>query len=233
MIAIILIAGAAFGAYQFEHSRAVKAEKRQQSQIDSLKKQINSSQKPTDTKSTSSTAAADPYAGWKTYTLKYEKLTFKYPANWQPKDYSNGPNENPNTDVVDFVAPDGFVFDIIDGMKPGGDPKTLVPDSPWPVTFADQSMYLVFSHPSESKLTHQNSNSVGGMDLLTNPKNQYSWPADKNASSTAMVNTGGSNMSINAWYQTSSGTKYFSTVQQAMNDPEYKNAKLVIESMHY
>lgn len=234
VIILALIAAAAFGGYKFEHQRAIKAEKNQQSRINSLKKQIDASQKPTDNKSTGSSAStASPYAGWKTYTLKYEKLTFKYPSNWQVIDDSNGPNENPHTDNVDFKSPDSFNFNIIDGMKPGGDPRSLDSDSPISVTFAGQPMYLIFSHPSMPKLTNQDPNSVGSMNLLTNPKDEYSWPKDKNVFSTSTVNGGGSNMSIHAWYQTSSGPKYFSSVQQAMNDSEYKNAKLVIESMNY
>ncbi|HVV25919.1 MAG TPA: hypothetical protein VHC21_02720 [Candidatus Saccharimonadales bacterium] len=88
LLVLILIAAAAFGGYKFEHQRALKVEKNQQSQIDSLKKQVNASQATGSAKSTGSTTSVDPYANWKSYTSTTSGYTVKYPSTWIIEGYS-------------------------------------------------------------------------------------------------------------------------------------------------
>src|ERR1700677_551969 len=63
-----------------------------------------------------STTSSDPYAGWKPYELKYEQLSFEYPATWTPTDTSSD-----GIDDVSFQASDNFNLDIEDGTSTGGD----------------------------------------------------------------------------------------------------------------
>jgi uncharacterized protein (UPF0333 family) len=64
---------------------------------------------------TAKTAAVDPYAGWNTGTLKYEKLSFKYPSNWTLADdsmpYSSTPEDlrclKPGWDLITLTSPHG------------------------------------------------------------------------------------------------------------------------------
>lgn len=60
------------------------------------------------------TATPDPQAGWKTSTLKYEKFSYKYPADWTVTDTSTT-----GVDAQDRIAiksPDGFVINIQTGV---------------------------------------------------------------------------------------------------------------------
>ena len=81
-------------------------------------KQVNkkSSTSTSSTATTTKTTAVDPYAGWKTGTLKYEKLSYKYPSNWtltdDSKPYSSSPDNpysclKPGWDLITLTSPYG------------------------------------------------------------------------------------------------------------------------------
>lgn len=191
--------------------------------------------------STNSTAiTTNPYAGWKSYTLTDEKLSFQYPPTWQIKDYTNTGygNQDYQADWVTFTSADGFEFDINDGLLGGGDGIPLISNDPVSVTYSGQSAYMVFSYSGNLGAPGSvvNKNQVAGFMLLTNPNNQSSFPSNKYVTADmAMAGSSSSSsapgeMHITGYY---SNTKYFSSVELAMQDKEYQNAKLVIESMHY
>lgn len=74
---------------------------------------------PAATETTSSVATTDPYAGWKTYTSSFEKLSFKYPASWTTKDISKH-YSMPGTDAFQLTSPSAklsiYWFSAIDGI---------------------------------------------------------------------------------------------------------------------
>lgn len=199
-----------------------------------------SSTKPTTTTpAKATTPTPDPYAGWQSYTLKYEKLAFKYPASWTIQDDSASQGLTPNADSVTLTASDGFNVSIDDGWDGGGDPLNLATDSPVSVTFLNSPAYLVFSHPRCFGTDPCDANALEGAILMLKPSSQYGqnntagyFPQDKNAHGNPSVNNGGSTMLLSAGY---SGTnaKTFTTAAQAQSDSEFKNAALFIQSMHY
>jgi prepilin-type N-terminal cleavage/methylation domain-containing protein len=185
------------------------------------------------------TTAPDPYAGWQSYTLKYEKLAFKYPASWTIQDDSASQGLTPNADSVTLTASDGFNISIDDGWDGGGDSLNLATDSPVSVTFLNSPAYLVFSHPRCFGTDPCDANALKGSILMLKPSSSYGqnntagyFPQDKNAHGSPSVNNGGSTVLLSAGY---SGTnaKTFTTAAQAQSDPEFKNAALFIQSMHY
>src|ERR1700685_1845682 len=73
---ILVLVAAVGGMYSWQHKKVTNLN----TQVASLNAQVNSLEK----KLNSAQAAAQttgPYAGWKTATLKYEKLTYQYPPN--------------------------------------------------------------------------------------------------------------------------------------------------------
>ena len=68
-------------------------------------------------------AQTDPYAGWKTFTSKYEAgLHFRYPSNWTTKPSSG--NED-GSDGIELTSPSGLTLRVvagIDGFGGGCDP---------------------------------------------------------------------------------------------------------------
>lgn len=70
------------------------------------------------------TPMVDPFANWKTYTSKTEKITFKYPSDWtsvKPTMQSN----HPTADQISLQSPTGIVkiawISAVDGFGGGCD----------------------------------------------------------------------------------------------------------------
>ena len=171
----------------------------------------------------------NPYAGWKTYTLKYEKLSFKYPSTWTPTNTSTN-----GVDNVTFNASDTFSFSIEDADVPGGDPIQVASSKPISVNFVGKKDYIVFTNPAiPAASVPAQPNIANGAFLLTDPSNYLSYPTDKNVVNVYNSNFGaaGSHLFIFMTYTNSSAHNL--TISQASNDKEYLNSKLVIESMAY
>lgn len=60
-------------------------------------------------------AQANPYAGWKTYTIPKSTLSFQYPPGWQlnPTTGPLGPWASPGTPETALMAPNGLYVDIL------------------------------------------------------------------------------------------------------------------------
>ena len=190
-------------------------------------KTVTSTQATTSTKNSITTT--NLYSGWNSYTLKYEKLSFKYPTSWIPTDTSaNG------VDNVTFTSSDTFTFSIEDADVPGGDPIQLVSTKPISVDFVGAKDYIVFSNPSTpAPNVSTQPNIANGAFLLTDPNDYLSYPVDKNVVNVYNSNFGaaGSHLFIFMTYTNSS--THILTISQASTDKEYLNAKLAIESMAY
>ena len=176
-------------------------------------------------RTTSNTTQLDPavYAGWASYTLKYDKLSFRYPSDWTVK---LSDNEN-MSDFVQFAAPDGFNFSIQDGQgPPQGDFSTI--DATEPVTFTGQADYIAYVGDASQQYGYPPSLVVSAV-VVSNPADAESRPTDKNA--TSDDGFGGKFISILFSYDNSAQRAL--SGQTAPDDPGYQTAKLVIESMHY
>ena len=112
---------------------------------------------------TAKTAAVDPYAGWKTSSLKYEKLSFKYPSNWtladDSKPYSSSPEDyrclKPGWDLVTLTSPYGSKVTMggprlsCGGGGFGGGQFSLSGHEP--IKFAGSDIFLVYPGPDVSE----------------------------------------------------------------------------------
>lgn len=94
------------------------------------------------------TTKSDPYTGWKTYTTKYDKMTFKYPTDMVVTDTSHATvagedNVTPGVDTVKISGSTGFTISIqagLDGIG-GGCPECQAKFSD-PVTIAGKAFYM-------------------------------------------------------------------------------------------
>jgi hypothetical protein len=174
---------------------------------------------------------ASPYAGWKTYTLKYEKASLQYPST----DSSNQNGLTPNTDHITITGKNDYKVTIDDGGTPGGDALPLISSSPVQLKFLGQPAYLVYLHAMVNNPDGPSTPSdtlVSGAIVLTNPNNQESWPVDKNAFGDPNVNNGGDNMLIGIGYEGSS-PKTFPSIAADQKDSQDKQARLILESIDY
>jgi hypothetical protein len=162
--------------------------------------------------------SADPYADFKSYTLKYEKLSFKYPSAWTLKDTSVG-----NADELTLSGPDDFKM-VISSAVPShsSTDKTLPVVGAKLITFAGQSAYLDFVSTKNDKL----------VEAVTLSKSSNT-TLDTFASKAIGKNkTAKGNLVVTASYTGLTPPKGAS-LTEATADANYKNAQLVIESMAY
>jgi hypothetical protein len=143
LLLVLVVAVIAFGGYYVYSNQ---------------KHKTTNSSTPTTTSSTSTPKATpikstDPYDGWKTATLQYEKISYKYPSDWTLTDSSfampksQGGCTYPGADRVALVSPSGEEVNFETGMDCIGDAGT-VPFGSDPLTAFDQSVFLVVQgHP--------------------------------------------------------------------------------------
>lgn len=188
------------------------------------------STKSTTTTGTTSTTTSNSDAGWKSYTLKNEKLSFMYPPQWKVSDTTASTTTQ---DQVGFTASYGTLY-ISDGIPNGGTIIQEAASAAVPITYVGQSDYIVFTYGNGNGATR----SVQGSDGLinggilqtgTSDTNGYPLPTDQTA-----VGPNDTNGAINAKYIM---IDYLTSTQvplnQAQNTQMYKETRLVIQSMHY
>lgn len=137
----VLLGLVGYGVYAWQNNRVAKLE----TQVADLKK---SNETPAPTKT------ADPYAGWSSYTAKYEQFSFKYPsdftitaANKLNSELSTGGYEN-----VTLTGPKGFTMRIQTGLYGvGGGCENCGVDYSIPVTIAGDSYHLNFVNDDQSQ----------------------------------------------------------------------------------
>lgn len=131
---IVLLGLVGYGVYAWQNNRVAKLE----TQVADLKK-------TTPAPVAASKKADDPYAGWKSYTTKNEKLTFKYPSNYILKAEDSGKNQVsfPGMDTIHVTSPSGFVTVMQLGISGIGgacpDAKVVLADK---VTITGRPMYI-------------------------------------------------------------------------------------------
>lgn len=228
IVVIILAAVSGAGVYVY-HQQHKQHDKRTSAVAASTSNKTTTSTKTT-------TAAPSPYAGWKSYELPIDKLSFMYPSDWSIDTPQPISPIGSTQDFVQFRAADGFYFDISDGgYQYGAEGSYLASSSPIPVKFTSQSCDLVLeyssSYPHSPNQTGSPtvSNLVYGGVLLTNASTPNSLPNDQNAvgRNTFDGTSNSKAVSISFAYKTPI------TLAEAKSSTDTKNAELVIASMHY
>jgi hypothetical protein len=183
-----------------------------------------STNKPaTTTKTSTTTQAPNPYAGWNTYTLKQEKLTFKYPSSWTLKDMSDSNNDfEVLTGSNNFQMTIGAGADVSAVGFPYGGSSVVQAD---PITFAGQSGYIDLWTDDGS-----GSSSIYSMWLSQSSTQAHDFFPSKNITENASNSYVVALMDYKAPNATSFTNEPLSYVE---NDANYKDAKLIISSMTY
>jgi prepilin-type N-terminal cleavage/methylation domain-containing protein len=194
------------------------------------------------TKTTTTTPtknAANPYAGWTTYTLKYEKASFKYPSSWQLKDssFADSKTTGGGADVIKLTGSNGFEMSIADGGPndygfPLGGLTSVSTD---PVTFFSQQAYMNLAEAGAS-----NTGVVDYINLTSTKTSLTDFPTDKNV--VAPTYQGGTTenkflilMDYNANVDTSSANPTYphTSLTTVQKDTNYLEAKLIVSSFTY
>ena len=174
------------------------------------------------------------YAGWKTATLQYEKIAFKYPASWKlvNTSYAIGSEQDlyaePGIDTVSLTTPNGEELSLQTGVTGTGAP-TLTQLASMPISvFGDNYFLSTFTangsaantasilacvslNPSEM-VAIQSKNIVLGAGAINSqtPKNRFCFMP-----------------------QPTKGVGVNETAAALQGDKNFVTAKLVLESMKY
>jgi Tfp pilus assembly protein PilE len=225
LIIILILAVIGFGGYYVWHT--------QHSKKNPVATISTSSKTTLSTKAaTTNPTAPNPYAGWKTYTLPVEKLSFMYPSNWTLSNSAPTATQ----DSATLTTSDGSTFYINDGVPNGGDSTPEAPSSSAiAVTFLGQPDYLVPVYGTGSVGHGSSDGLIGGVLLQTSPSQQtevnggYPLPTDKTA-----VGPNDTTGAINAMYiQMGITLNAQITLQQVPTNTDIHSAGLIVASMHY
>jgi hypothetical protein len=182
---------------------------------------------------TTPTPATNPYAGWASATLKYEKLTFKYPATWTVANSSTaGGTSNipqvPGSDEAKLVSPTGLTLVINTGdTGTNGGPYFDTVLSTTPIATLGGNYYLGFGTNEDSgSVTTTVSGSIG-----TTADANATWPQSKNITDIS-PNTPLFNI-ISMFYLDATGNAVSKPVSAFQSDPSYNDALLIIKSLTY
>lgn len=194
----------------------------------------------TDSSSKSTTTAkqsANLYDGWKSYTTKYDKLTLKYPSNWQLVDKSNTDDTDvtPGQDAIQLISNDSLEVTIGTGATyfDGGNSSVKVISST-PISVLGHADYLVYASDT----------SIGGGAVVTTTNSLPStstFPLAKNINLSQSVKSNSAIQGMPAPFNLI-GVNYSSSDPTANNqypiskyqqDPNYKLAQEIIESLSY
>lgn len=120
---------------------------------------------------------ADPYEGWKTYTTKYEKMSFKYPSDLTLTDTStattNQDNVTPGMDKIKLTSASGFEISIQTGLYGiGGGCEECTIDFADPVSVAGANYFINYVNPGTGKIrsitvSKTNDDFIGSIDGKT------------------------------------------------------------------
>ncbi len=165
-------------------------------------------------------------AGWHSYTLKVEKLSFKYPPGWSVEDDTQTAT---GMDSVAINSPHAY-FQVNVGTgsgQRGADPDFSVIGSD-PISFAGRPDYLVYTSIEDQPTV------VVAAYLSTSPSDYTAAPAAKYARD-RIHNPAAGQVQILVSYNSDSGVgeSVFGNLAATERDPNYVTAKQIIASMRY
>ncbi len=178
-------------------------------------------------KTTNNTPApADPYAGWKTYVMPSEKVSFMYPSDWQLK-VQNDPKI---TNMDDFVltSPAGTSLNIgaVDNAGFGGAESKIVGNDP--ISFSGKPAYVQYRSNMKPDGTYNTT--IDAVTLSKTPDQRYKLPIAQNNLTNAQ--SLGTETAFNINMSFAAGMS-LANLAAAKTNSEVKDFKLILQSAKY
>jgi hypothetical protein len=251
VVTIIIVALAVAGALAVfkNHNKTIPAKTTTESKVQS--------------NSLLSSPPSSAYTGWKTSTLEYEKLSFKYPPNWTiytveynsstyiATNYSstissetaeNRSCDYPGDDSVTLTAPNQDTVNIMTGNQDCSGDNDLSQGGSIPIKVLNNTYYLSFINTESSNGCEDGcpngatSSSVTGACLSTSSKEDVPLPS-KNITipSEYQDSINGDDVKLEAQVMACFDWENITTtsVSSMQKDPSFATAKLIFESMTY
>ncbi len=227
--AVVVIGGT--GIYVYHRDRRAKAT--------TVNSSASSSGKTSTT--TKTPTITDPYAGWTTASLQYEKMSFKYPSSWQISNTSKdeqatGGTATPGADTALLTSPTGMVVSIATGIAGIGDGDGIDSVLPGgqPISTLGGNYYLDFYTNTAISSTDAQGACLDKATTATGAP----YIASKNIrlaniiAPAADVNNPTADV-VCIQYQQVNGQTPEKAVSTFENDVSFNDAKLIIESLTY
>jgi Tfp pilus assembly protein PilE len=173
----------------------------------------------------------EQYAGWKTYTTKYEKLSFKYPANWTLKDTSQSQGSGCTQvggDIILLSSGEGSEMVLKNGVFSGtASPDTMnnYNDFTDPTKFLGQQAQFKFYDES---LNNTNTGKVGLL-ILTNSSGKFFTAKNVGCSQ----NPGTVALWLSYGVNSKDGSNMANSLESVKTSNDYIYTKLIVQSMGY
>lgn len=219
-LAVVVLASVGYSIYAWQQS--------QQPQSTTENKSSQTTPKEEEKTPSPEAPSTDPYAGWLSATIKYEKVTLKYPSTWTLTNtgipHSESDAVTPGYDKAKVVSPTGLTVTIDTGVSGiGGGPYGNRVFSATPITTLGGSYYLGFgAYGGESDLVLKGT-------IGTTSDKTAAWPSSKNISS---LNGDTFNV-ISMAYLDGAGNAIEKRVSDFQGDASYNDALLIIQSLTY
>lgn len=217
IIVLVLVGGAGFYVLKHDNKR----------QNDTSSQTNNTTAEPTK-QSTTTPKTTDPYSDWKSATLQYEKIAYKYPSNWTINDQSVASPKSvngcsyPGHDIVTLTSPSGSTMKFNAGQACFGYSGDKSFGS-IPVRALGQDMYIGFlAYNDDSKLVSKPDSAC----LVLKPDSNDRFMKSKNI----FFNDADSKPTSNVFCYI---PKDAATVEVIKDSPDFPTAKLIFESMNY
>jgi len=189
--------------------------------------------------STTVSSTSDPYSGWKTATLLYEKIKYQYPSNWTVTNESSaGGCAEPGSDDIYLTSPNNEQIQLRTGVSCIGDAGAVDFGTSIPITALGQNLYLAFENwAGEGPPGPPNYPEFACLGITSTPNTPLDF-VSKNIilpDSTTIDNFTNSSFCYYPYNELNdkdspTSTESVSTIE---NSPDFATAKLVFESMHY
>jgi len=179
------------------------------------------------TQPTGGSSAAIATKGWKSFTLKYEKLSFLYPPSWRIQDSTNDTTE---LDGLVIIGPNAFQINI-----EAGRPIAAQATGRIPVLGADRLTFLGKDAYAVYAATPLADTIVNAAYLNASPADMAPFYTSKHIMPYAAARGLVGNIGISFGYagEYAGGVDMYQSLSQAQHDPNFSIAKTIIESMHY
>lgn len=227
ILAVIAIAGIAYSVYAWQQNQKLSDDvTAKNKQIADLQKQETSSSSSTSSEgSTSTTQQSDPYAGWQSATLKYEKISLKYPSTWKLTNVStpygtNNVMTSPGIDVATLTSPTGLMITISTGAHDVSSPYSSTPQYTTPIATLGGNYYLGFGAGPAGD-TYPVFGGIG-----TSLDGSITYPPSRNV-------TVSRDQAYNAIHMSYAPNGTANPLSTYLNDPSYNDALLILKSLSY
>lgn len=193
---------------------------------------VESTKKSSSSTQVTSQAQASPYAGWKSYTLKYEKISFKYPADWSLKDRSVATTgcTYPGVDEVSLTSPSKEQVVFHTGFDCSGDTNVKALDS-IPINSLNQKLYLTI----DSSYADGYKAPLFACLAKTSSPDSYADISSKNIHAASGTATAPTNFFCYYPYDYDTAGTFVpqKSVSSIVSSKDFATAELIFESMHY